>query len=171
MSDQNLLLEKQLLEMICYQVQVLKPENIPKPPYNLGTLHIPAPLSQKPVETSQLPATSAPTSASTPSKQKDKSAPKSKPAAASHPQPGQKGDASSRQLTVAKLCLPIPPEPYPPLSSRLSAYSPAISSGVLIETIKAGMNAQADAGPAPGSGSGGMGGIGKGKRKLVRVRQ
>jgi len=166
MSDQSFLLEKQLLEMICYHVQVLKPENIPKPPYNLGTLPIPAPLSQKPVETSQSPATSAPTSASTPSKQKDKSAPKSKPGAAS-----QKGDASSRPLTVAKLCLPIPPEPYPPLSSRLSAYSPAISSGVLIETIKAGMNAQADAGPALGSGSGGMGGIGKGKRKLVRVRQ
>ncbi len=154
--------------MICYQVQVLKPENVPKPPYNLGTLPIPAPLSQKPVE---LPATSAPTSASTPSKQKDKFASKSKSAAASHPQPGHKGDVSSHQPTAAKLCLPIPPEPYPPLSSRLSAYSPAISSGVLIETVKAGMNAQADAGPALGSGSGGMGGIGKGKRKLVRVRQ
>ena len=58
---------------------------------------------------------------------------------------------------------PSPPQPHPPLTSRVSPYSPAIPSGVLIETLKAGMNAQEGA-PAIG------GGGGKGKRKVVRVR-
>lgn len=161
-----LCLEKQLLEAICHQIQLLKPENIPKPPYNLGSLPIPAPLSQKYTE---IPPTSA--SASTPLKgtQKDKAASsKSKSTASSHSQPSHK---ASRQSTTAKHCLPIPPEHCPLLSSRLSAYSPVLSSGILIDTVKAGMNAQADASPGVGSASGGMGGIGKGKRKLVRVRQ
>lgn len=52
--------------------------------------------------------------------------------------------------------------PHPPLANRVSPYSPALVSGVLVETVKAGMNA-----PDPGMGA--MGG-GKGKRKVVRVR-
>ncbi|KAH9991589.1 signal recognition particle, SRP19 subunit [Russula vinacea] len=60
--------------------------------------------------------------------------------------------------------LPSPPEPQPALKSRVSAHSPALPSGVLIETIRAGMNAT--------EGQGAAGGIpgGKGKRKVVRVR-
>ena len=54
--------------------------------------------------------------------------------------------------------------PQPPDTQCLSQYSPALSSGVLVETIKAGMNANADA-PALPAGAGG-----KGKRKVVRVR-
>ena len=60
--------------------------------------------------------------------------------------------------------LPSPPEPSPALKSRVSAHSPALPSGVLIDTIRAGMNAT--------EGQGAAGGIpsGKGKRKVVRVR-
>jgi signal recognition particle subunit SRP19 len=66
--------------------------------------------------------------------------------------------------------LPVPPEPEPPLGTRVSPYSPALSTGVLIETVKAGMNAQENAGNVGGgAGSTGAGGQ-KGKRKLVRVR-
>ncbi|TFY78321.1 hypothetical protein EWM64_g5692 [Hericium alpestre] len=61
--------------------------------------------------------------------------------------------------------LPTPPD-SPPLASRISPYSPALSSGVLIDTVKAGMSAP-DAGNAaiPGAGA-----SGKGKRKVLRVR-
>jgi signal recognition particle subunit SRP19 len=59
----------------------------------------------------------------------------------------------------------MPPKPYPPLTSRLSAYSPALPSSVLVETVTAGMNAQENAAsPSAGMSSG------KGKRKVVRVR-
>lgn len=63
--------------------------------------------------------------------------------------------------------LPIPPEPHPPLASRVSAYSPAISTGVLVETVKAGMNATENQGVGAGGGGAGMQ---KGKRKVIRVR-
>lgn len=68
--------------------------------------------------------------------------------------------------------LPIPPEPLPPFASRVSPYSPAVSTGVLIETVKAGMNAQeVNAGPGAGPGTPNpAGGAQKGKRKVVRVR-
>lgn len=67
--------------------------------------------------------------------------------------------------------LPVPPEPHPALASRVSAYSPALSTGVLIETIKAGMNAQEANTAAAGPGGGGpFPGMQKGKRKVVRVR-
>ena len=60
--------------------------------------------------------------------------------------------------------LPSPPEPQPALKIRVSAHSPVLPSGVLIDTIRAGMNAT--------EGQGATGGIpgGKGKRKVVRVR-
>jgi len=70
--------------------------------------------------------------------------------------------------------LPTPPTPLPPLGTRVSPYSPAISTGVLIETVKAGMAgaaAEGMGGPGPGPGGAAAGGIGgKGKRKVVRVR-
>ena len=67
--------------------------------------------------------------------------------------------------------MPQPPEPLSSLSVRLSPYSPAISTGMLIETVKAGMNAQeqAAAGGAGGPGQGTNTPM-KGKRKVVRVR-
>ncbi|KAF9005416.1 hypothetical protein BDQ17DRAFT_1408193 [Cyathus striatus] len=64
--------------------------------------------------------------------------------------------------------LPIPPEPLPPLANRVSAYSPALSTGVLIDAVKAGMNSSEN--PALGSPSAAPGGMQKGKRKVVRVR-
>ncbi|KAJ3013264.1 hypothetical protein NUW54_g1641 [Trametes sanguinea] len=60
--------------------------------------------------------------------------------------------------------VPMPPQPWPPLTSRVSPYSPALPSGVLIEAVKAGMSAQESVPGLPG------GGGGKGKRKVVRVR-
>lgn len=130
------LLEKQLLEVICSQIQSAKAENIPQPPYNITTSRAPA-MSIKP------PATS--------NKGKQPMTARMKP-----PLPPKK--CSGRKL-------PIPPEPHPPLASRVSPYSPAISTGVLIETVKAGMNATAES-----QGSGGGTGLQKGKRKVIRVR-
>ena len=55
----------------------------------------------------------------------------------------------------------------------MSPYSPAISTGVLIETVKAGMAGAAAEGSMGGAGAGPGGaaaGAGKGKRKVVRVR-
>lgn len=137
--------EKQLLEMICIQIQFLKPENIPKPPFNMA----PADVTQsKPT-----PPTSI--------KGKQPAATKSKSPAI---------NTTSKQSGRRRL--PVPPEPHPPLANRVSAYSPALSSGVLIETVKAGMNAtenSAAAGGTPGPSAPG-GGTAKGKRKVVRVR-
>jgi len=84
--------------------------------------------------------------------------------------PPQKPKAQGRRR------LPIPPSPQPALVDRVSQYSPAIASGVLIETVKAGMAAEAGAAPgtpaAPGAAPPGTpgAGAGKGKRKIVRVR-
>jgi signal recognition particle subunit SRP19 len=68
-----------------------------------------------------------------------------------------------------KIRTPAPPKPYPPLPQRLSALSPTLVSGVLIDAVKAGMDAmkqqQADA-----QGAAAAAGVGKGKRKVVRVR-
>jgi signal recognition particle subunit SRP19 len=51
----------------------------------------------------------------------------------------------------------------------VSPYSPAISAGILVETVKAGMNATENpVGSVPGAP--GMPGMQKGKRKVVRVR-
>ncbi|KAG6866942.1 hypothetical protein C0991_003858 [Blastosporella zonata] len=140
----NIKTKKQLLELICLQIQQMKPENIPKPPYNTTLSNVTAAITPK--------STSASSKGKQPAQTKSKS-----PAA---PQ--------SKQIGGRRL--PIPPEPLPPLSSRVSQYSPAISAGVLIETVKAGMNATeppiTGAGPPPGTPSGAQ----KGKRKVVRVR-
>ncbi|KAG6813066.1 hypothetical protein H0H92_014338 [Tricholoma furcatifolium] len=135
--------KKQLLELICMQIQSLKPENAPKPPYNTVPTNAASPPPSKP--------TSASSKGKQPAQTKSKS-----PAAPQHKQIGGR-------------CLPIPPEPHPSLSSRVSQYSPAISTGVLIETVKAGMNATES--PIPGAGlAPGVPGAQKGKRKVVRVR-
>ncbi|KAK0449600.1 signal recognition particle, SRP19 subunit [Desarmillaria tabescens] len=142
--------KKQLLEMVCIQIQRLKPENIPKPPYNTS------PAKVEPV----IPAPKSHTTMSASTKGKQPATTKSK-----SPSAPQLTKTSGRRP-------PIPPEPHPPLASRVSPYSPAISTGVLIETVKAGMTAQ-EANAAPGStpGAPGLpGGAQKGKRKVVRVR-
>ncbi|EKM56508.1 uncharacterized protein PHACADRAFT_253679 [Phanerochaete carnosa HHB-10118-sp] len=136
--------KKQLLELISMQIQMQKPDHVPKLPYSFA---------------SDMPAEPAP--APTPSKGKQ---PASKtvgkgttagttlsPAAASLPRSGSQ-------------ILPLPPAPHPPLPNRVSPYSPALVSGILVETVKAGMSA-----PDPMANA--LGGGGKGKRKVVRVRQ
>ena len=137
--------EKQLLEVICFQLQRLKPENVPKPPYNTcsnGTGPDSAKLNNS----------------TTSSKGKQPAAMKSKsPAAPQHQQRGGRR-------------LPVPPEPHPPLGSRVSTYSPAISTGVLIETVKAGMNAAENSAVGAGPGAPPTAAASKGKRKVVRVR-
>ena len=138
--------EKQLLEVICFQLQRLKPENIPKPPYNTISSNGTGPDSAKLINST------------TSNKGKQPAAMKSKsPAAPQHQQRG------GRQLPVA-------PEPLPPLNSRVSTYSPAISTGVLIETVKAGMNAAENSTMGAGPGAPPTAAAGKGKRKVVRVR-
>ena len=131
--------------MIGFQLQHLKPENVPKPPYNTtGNTNGNGPDSVQPNST-------------TSNKGKQPAAMKSKlPAAPQHQQRGGRR-------------LPVPPEPHPPLSSRVSTYSPAISAGVLIETVKAGMNAAENSavGTSPAVPPAGAA---KGKRKVVRMR-
>ncbi|KAN0085911.1 Signal recognition particle, SRP19 subunit [Tylopilus felleus] len=130
--------KRQLLEMISFQVQRIKPDNIPRPPYTMLSIPVvPA-----------LPTTKAPTS----SKGKQPAKPKS-------------GGNASSLLPQKASRLPAPPQPEPPLASRVSPYSPALATGVFVETVKAGMSTQ-DQGPV-GPGPGGMQ---KGKRKVVRVR-
>ena len=79
---------------------------------------------------------------------------------------------ATKSKNQGKRRLPLPPTPHPPPASRISPLSPALVSGVLIETVKAGMNATEGAGgPAgPGAVPGAGGAGGKGKRKVVRVR-
>lgn len=139
--------EKQLLELICFQIQHLKPENIPKPPYLTSSPNLP----------SSIPSTKTTASLASSNKGKQPAATKSKSPAA----------LPSKQTGGRRL--PIPPEPHPPLASRVSPYSPAISAGILVETVKAGMNATENpVGGVPGAP--GMPGMQKGKRKVVRVR-
>ncbi|GBE89116.1 signal recognition particle, SRP19 subunit [Sparassis latifolia] len=141
--------KKQLLEMISLQIQMLKPDNVPKPPYH--TAASPSEPEQPAAAQKAAPVTitkgkqAASKAKSTATTPPASAAPAVPPSARGRPKP------------------PSPPMPYPPITSRISAYSPALPSGVLIETIKAGMNAQ-EAAPAVG------GGGGKGKRKVVRVR-
>ncbi|KIK70246.1 hypothetical protein GYMLUDRAFT_34732 [Collybiopsis luxurians FD-317 M1] len=153
--------KRQLLEMISLQIQHLKPENIPRPPYSTSA----APSN---TTSSSSPAVAASSSISTSSnKGKAPATTKSKSPIAAPPQPKKMG---GRQL-------PVPPEPTPSLAARVSPYSPALSTGVLIETVKAGMNASdSNAGGAGGPGGAGASPFGapagpqKGKRKVVRVR-
>ncbi|KAF5318678.1 hypothetical protein D9619_010674 [Psilocybe cf. subviscida] len=153
----SFLAEKQLLEMICFQLQHVKPENVPKPPYKTAaTAGAGDVTTTDPTPASGKAAAATPTTPSS-NKGKQPAAIKSKSPTArpSHP--------SGRQL-------PVPPEPHPPLASRVSPYSPVISTGVLIETVKAGMNAtDSNALGAPG-GPAASAAAAKGKRKVVRVR-
>ncbi|KAG2053149.1 signal recognition particle, SRP19 subunit [Suillus hirtellus] len=130
--------KKQLLEMISFQIQRLKQDNIPRPPYVM---------TPPPVSAAQ-PAIKTPTSAK--GKQKSKA-----------------GSGVAVQLSKSsQQRLPTPPQPLPALASRVSPYSPALPTGMLIETVKAGMSAQ-----EPGTGAApGQPGIQKGKRKVLRVR-
>ncbi|KAF9527484.1 signal recognition particle, SRP19 subunit [Crepidotus variabilis] len=165
--------KKQLLEMICYQLQILKPENIPKPPYNLGALPISAPFNQTapdptPVST---PAGTAPSGATAQQKGKaPASKPKVGPTTTAQMQQPTSGSPSVN-LKPTKRLLPLPPDPLPSVSNRLSVYSPTLASNVLIETVKAGMNTQPEGGPGGPGTVAPPGGMGKGKRKVVRVRQ
>ena len=148
-SDWIIHIEKQLLEMICFQLQHLKPENVPKPPYNTTSPNGPGSDSASAKPNNSNPTTS--------NKGKQPAAMKSKsPAAPQHQQRGGRR-------------LPVPPEPHPSLGSRLPPYSPAISTGVLIETVKAGMNAVENSAIGGGPGTP-PAGASKGKRKVVRVR-
>ncbi|PCH44852.1 signal recognition particle SRP19 subunit [Wolfiporia cocos MD-104 SS10] len=142
--------KKQLLEKIAQQIQLLKPDSIPRPPYNTTA-------TVQPKETaSQRPAATAVTKGKQPAGAK-----------------GSKATATSAAISISTATpspsknhrpkAPTPPTPYPPLTSRISPYSPALPSGVLIETVKAGMHAQ-EAAPMVG------GGGGKGKKKVIRVR-
>ena len=121
-----------------------KPDNVPRPPYSFAATN----------------GTAEPAPAPTPSKGKQ---PASKTAG--------KGATAGTSLSPAAAPsrrsgnqLPVPPAPHPPLANRVSPYSPALVSGLLVDTVKAGMNA-----PDPMGGA--IGGGGKGKRKVVRVRQ
>ncbi|PPQ82239.1 hypothetical protein CVT26_009257 [Gymnopilus dilepis] len=160
--------KKQLLEMICFQIQLLKPENAPKPPYNTSASRTPSVLSPAATNSSTTnPPPSSKDKGKQPASFKSKVTLSSASASTSispspHPRSGGRK-------------LPIPPEPFPPLTSRVSPYSPAIPSGVLVETVKAGMSATDGAGAAGIGGAPGQGGVGigagaKGKRKVVRVR-
>ena len=136
-------LEKLLLEHIAYQIQRLKPELIPKAPYTYLAPKLPPAAKPKPIASGR----------SKQSQHKSKQPTQSTTTASKKSNPGCR--------------LPVPPGPQPALNSRVSTYSPAIATGILIDTIKAGMNTAEGggaAGPGPNLG-------GKGKRKVVRVRQ
>ncbi|EJD05435.1 signal recognition particle, SRP19 subunit [Fomitiporia mediterranea MF3/22] len=128
--------KKQLLEAIAFYIQTVKPELIPKPPFSTDTV--------EEAESGNVSSKQAP-----PPKTRSKAKGKGKDKTAQQP---------------PRKRLPHPPIPRPPLASSVSAYSPALPSGVLVETIKAGMNAAAAENAAAPAGSG------KGKRKVVRVR-
>jgi len=136
--NSNIRTKKQLLETISLQIQRIKADDIPREPYTYPPL-VPLP-------------TAKPT--------------KSKTGAGKSTAGAQVSKAKSKPklFQCTGRLLPSPPEPQPALKSRVSTYSPAVPSGVLIDTVRAGMNAT--------DGQGAVSGIpsGKGKRKVVRVR-
>jgi len=87
---------------------------------------------------------------------------------------GKQASAPAPKKPSATRPAPAPPLPHPPLNTRVSPYSPALATGMLVDAVKAGMAAQAEAAAAPGPpgtpGQQGPGGVQKGKRKVVRVR-
>ncbi|KAG8846372.1 signal recognition particle subunit [Serendipita sp. 411] len=68
-----------------------------------------------------------------------------------------------------KVHTPRPPKPYPPIAQRVSGFSPVVVSGVLIDAVKAGMDAMKQQ-QAEAQNAAAAAGVGKGKRKVVRVR-
>jgi signal recognition particle subunit SRP19 len=133
--------EKQLLEAIALKIQEIKPELVPTPPYTYPTTS---------TTESAAPAPSGQAKPSAKGK-----APASKSANTKTTTPKGKGGRP----------LPLAPQPEPALATRLSPYSPLISTNMLIDTVKAGMTAQAPegAGAVPA-------GAQKGKKKVIRVR-
>lgn len=176
------ILEKQLLETICFQVQMLKPENIPKPPYNLSANQESLPPSvSKSAAVGAVTASAAAAAASTTggsavavmsANSKGKQAANASTKSTPKTPGGGVGVGTGAQQSVdhkrkkSGRRLPIPPDPLPPLTNRVSAYSPAISTGILVETVKAGMSTP-EAGLLPGASAANAQ---KGKRKVVRVR-
>ncbi|KAG7097636.1 hypothetical protein E1B28_004968 [Marasmius oreades] len=145
--------KKQLLETICMMIQHFKPEDVPKAPYSL---------SSSGITTTGSLSNDLPTPTPSAHKGKAPATHKSKTPLGSAPAPSPQRKHSGRRL-------PVPPEPHPPLASRVSPYSPALSSGMLVEAVKAGMSATEGGAGTPGAGAGTAGGQ-KGKRKVVRVR-
>ncbi|OCH87141.1 signal recognition particle, SRP19 subunit [Obba rivulosa] len=145
--------KKQLLEMLALQIQLVKPDLTPKPPY----------ASEPSDTTTAAVSATPPVRPSTPQSSAKGKASAAKGKAPSTPAAISTAPAPRKNQSQAQRPKPpVPPAPWPALASRVSSYSPALPSGVLVETIKAGMSAQE---AAPGTGGGG-----KGKRKVVRVR-
>jgi len=146
-----------LLAAIAAYIQAVKPELVPKPEF------MSKPDSKGKASTSKLaagPSSSSSAKASGSSKPKQKASGKA-------PQSQQDLESPTDALSVMGTFTHVPPLPPPALAVRISAYSPAVPSGVLVDALKAAMNAT---GPE-GAGAGGAGmGVGKGKRKVVRVR-
>ena len=142
-----------MLDKVAAFIQGVKPENVPKPPFSVTT-------TINVQESGTPPAPSAKTPSST---QKGKQPVSSTKAKVKGKSGGDK-HIHSNETSVQRL--PQPPEPHPALASRISPYSPALPSGVLIDTIKAGMSAASADAAAGGPGAIG----GKGKRKVIRVR-
>ena len=136
--------EKQLLEAIAFYIQSVKPELIPKPPFDTAR-------------------TTTEAEQATPSKQPLTT--KTKSGSGTKKGGGGKKDKAQTTQPHLRRALPSPPEPIPPFASRVSAYSPASTTGMFIDTLRAGMSAAAaeNAAAPPGM-------SGKGKRKVVRVR-
>lgn len=151
-------LEKQLLEAISREIQKSKPENIPKEPYIYAH-----PTPNINATTASLTSSSKP-AASSVAKGKSPSQPQAQPS-----QNQQKLPHPTHGFTPGRRP-PIAPLPHPSPSAKWSSYSPAIEAGVLVDTVKAGMNAMAEqqaqanqANPQAAMG-------GKGKKKVIRVR-
>lgn len=150
-------IEKQLFAAIAAYIQAVKPELVPKP----GSMSKPESKSKASTSKSAAgPSSSSSTKASNTSKPKGKAAGKA-------PQTQQDLESPSEALAVIGAFTHTPPIPAPALAVRVSVYSPALPSGVLVDALKAAMNATGPEGAA--AGGAGMG-AGKGKRKVVRVR-
>jgi len=136
--------KKKLLEGLGRAVQRIRPDLVPKEPFNFA----------KPVHADALPP------------QKSKSLKGKAPA---H-EPASKSSVTSSKPNGRT----AQPPSVPDLAQRVSTYSPLVVSGMLLEAVKAGMQAQETnappaipGAPAPGTPAA----MGKGKRKVVRVRQ
>jgi len=155
--NRNITTKKQLLEALAIAIQQLDPSQTPLPE-QIKPSH--GPLSS--IARSDVPVP-PPSSAA-----KGKSGSKSTNKAVSTPTP----NAQPPKPKPSRTRVPKPPQPLPPLSERYNPNSPAIESGVLVDTVKVALKQQEKAAlEASSSAAGGQGaGLGKGKRKVVRVR-
>lgn len=141
-SDINSPLEKQLLEAIARLIQQQHPDLVPRPSIESTDTSTQPPSTPHPTPGSDIKPSSS---------KKDKA----------------KTSSSNLRTAPIRKTMSKLPQP-PPGVIRVSQLSPAQEANILIETVKAGMNA-----PVPGEGPpGGMAGMGggKGKRKVLRVR-